>query len=199
MSCSRLALQAFRPARSFIKPSANPTIILSHARYLTTEPTVITATETATTVPPVISPSQPSTASKDKTKVFKPKAPDYLVSRTPSNNLPVYQLRKRGGNKKLTYVKKIDGNREGLSAALEKTLGLRQGVVRVNQVTKHVVVPVSGFTRWAFFFFFFNKKLVAFTRILSNCFVLSHASPAKLQKIQKKIRRKISLEIGDTL
>ncbi|KAG7284801.1 hypothetical protein NEMBOFW57_009414 [Staphylotrichum longicolle] len=66
----------------------------------------------------------------------------FHVSRTPSAELPVYTLAKRGGNKKLTTIKKIDGDRAALGAQLAADLGLEvggKGVV-VNARTGHLVV-----------------------------------------------------------
>ncbi|KXL47218.1 hypothetical protein M433DRAFT_152944 [Acidomyces richmondensis BFW] len=64
----------------------------------------------------------------------------YFVTRTSSNELPVYLLRKRGGNLKLTLVRKIDGRPEALRDELRQTLGLQEDQAMVNPVTKHVVL-----------------------------------------------------------
>jgi large subunit ribosomal protein L49 len=66
----------------------------------------------------------------------------FHVSRTPGNNFPVYQLRKRGGNKKLTTIKKIEGDRKAFKEVLATGLGLDPKDVKINPVTGHVVVEV---------------------------------------------------------
>lgn len=64
----------------------------------------------------------------------------YYVTRTSSNELPIYTLRKRGGNMLLTRVKKIDGDVEALRDELRSTLGLEQKQVVVNALTRHVLL-----------------------------------------------------------
>lgn len=68
----------------------------------------------------------------------------YAIGRTPSNNLSIYQLSKRGGNLKLTHVKKITGDAHAFRRELSERLGLREGPggVEVNSVTGGVVVKV---------------------------------------------------------
>ncbi|KAK5125221.1 hypothetical protein LTR85_000897 [Meristemomyces frigidus] len=64
----------------------------------------------------------------------------YFVTRTPSNELPIYTLRKRGGNLKMTRVKKIDGKVDTLRDELRGVLGLQEKDCQVNPVTRHVVL-----------------------------------------------------------
>lgn len=64
----------------------------------------------------------------------------YFVTRTPSNELPIYTLRKRGGNMRLTRVKKIDGKPEVLRDELKELLGLEEKDAVINRVTGHVVL-----------------------------------------------------------
>ena len=64
----------------------------------------------------------------------------YFVTRTPSNELPIYTLRKRGGNLKLTRVKKIDGRVETLRDELKTALKLGEAEASVNPITKHVML-----------------------------------------------------------
>lgn len=78
----------------------------------------------------------------------------YFVSRTPSNELPIYQANARGGNLKLTRVRKIDGDASVLRDELRKALGLtKKEECVVNPITGHVVLkghfkdPVSRFLR----------------------------------------------------
>ena len=67
----------------------------------------------------------------------------YLVERTPSQKLPVYQLTKRGGNYKLTIVKKIEGDKQALKRDIAQELGLGLEDVRVKTVTGHIEMKVS--------------------------------------------------------
>lgn len=72
----------------------------------------------------------------------------YFVTRTRSNELPVYQDRKRGGNLKLTTVRKIDGDPSVLRDELRIALGFvgangTKGKVEdcvVNPLTRQVVM-----------------------------------------------------------
>lgn len=71
----------------------------------------------------------------------------YHITRTPSGNLAVYHEAKRGGNKKLTVIKKVAGDshalRRDLVSELGPELGLAERAVRVNAVTGHVGIDVS--------------------------------------------------------
>ncbi|KAK0936730.1 54S ribosomal protein img2, mitochondrial [Friedmanniomyces endolithicus] len=64
----------------------------------------------------------------------------YFVTRTPSKELPVYQLTKRGGNMKLTRIRKIDGRPETLRDALRVELNLGEKEAVFNAVTRQVVL-----------------------------------------------------------
>lgn len=55
----------------------------------------------------------------------------------------MYQLAKRGGNKKLTLIKKVEGDRARFQAALAQELGVEEKTVVVNNLTGHVLVKVS--------------------------------------------------------
>ena len=56
------------------------------------------------------------------------------------NNLPIYLLRKRGGNLKVTRIKNIDGDRLAFKGELVRELGVGKDDVAVNSVTGHVNV-----------------------------------------------------------
>jgi large subunit ribosomal protein L49 len=64
----------------------------------------------------------------------------YHVSRTPTNNLPVYTDYKGHGTLKLTMVRKIAGDVHALRRELEKELGLDSKTCRVTQPAGHVVM-----------------------------------------------------------
>ncbi|CAJ2509629.1 Uu.00g146550.m01.CDS01 [Anthostomella pinea] len=64
----------------------------------------------------------------------------YFVGRNNLNNLSVYQLKKRGGNMKVTLLKKGEGNLQALKQDVKDALQLPDGDVSVNSVTRHIVV-----------------------------------------------------------
>ena len=69
----------------------------------------------------------------------------YYVTRTPSHELPIYHLTKRGGNLHQTRVKKISGNIDALRDALKATLDVAEKDCVINRVTNHVMI--KGFHR----------------------------------------------------
>ena len=64
----------------------------------------------------------------------------YFVTRTPSNELPIYTLRKRGGSLLQTRLKKLDGRLEVLRDELRSSLGLQEKEAVINQLTKHIIL-----------------------------------------------------------
>lgn len=68
----------------------------------------------------------------------------YTVQRTPSRNLPIYQLAKAGGNLKLTKVRKLGGDTEALRKELEVFLEPRSEYVKINAVTGHIIIKVRS-------------------------------------------------------
>ncbi|KXX73441.1 hypothetical protein MMYC01_210201 [Madurella mycetomatis] len=119
------------PSRQFLQqtnPSASSSsILLLSRRYLST-PATPTPRETTTSQP---LPPQPSQQSQPR---------PFRVSRTPGNNFAVYQLAKRGGNKKLTTIKKIEGDRKAFKERLAEALGVDLKKIAINSLTGHVVV-----------------------------------------------------------
>ena len=101
------------------------------ARQLAFQPAVCLRTLTTTS-------TSAATATTTETAAPPPVRRPYLVERTPSQKLPVYQLAKRGGNYKLTVVKKVDGDKQALKRDLAQELGLGLEDVRVKTVTGHV-------------------------------------------------------------
>jgi len=71
-----------------------------------------------------------------------PQTQPYKVLRTPSKNLPIYTLAKRGGNLKQTKVRKIEGDIEVLRTQLQEALGLEHNEVVINQLTKQIIIKV---------------------------------------------------------
>ncbi|EME40148.1 hypothetical protein DOTSEDRAFT_28054 [Dothistroma septosporum NZE10] len=64
----------------------------------------------------------------------------YFVTRSANNELPIYTLRKRGGNLKMTRVKKVDGDRMKLRDALRIALGVGEKDCVINSVTGHIMI-----------------------------------------------------------
>lgn len=90
-----------------------------------------------TNTPP---PSPPSPLTLLPTQESAPNLP-YFVTRSSKNSLPIYTLRKRGGNLKMTRVKRVDGRAEVLGEELRGVLGLSaKGEVVVSPVNGHVML-----------------------------------------------------------
>ncbi|KAL1301725.1 hypothetical protein AAFC00_005930 [Neodothiora populina] len=64
----------------------------------------------------------------------------YFVSRTPSDEYPVYQEKKRGGNLRQTKVKKISGSIDALREALQNELAVPEDQCVINRLTNHVII-----------------------------------------------------------
>ncbi|KAB5542591.1 putative mitochondrial large ribosomal subunit L49 [Coniochaeta sp. 2T2.1] len=100
----------------------------------------------ASTFPSSIPADLPTASSSQSATATSPASrPPYLVSRTPSLFLPVYQDTKRGGNKKLTVLKKVQGDARVLKEDLRTELGLEEGQIRINHVTGHI--EIVGFRK----------------------------------------------------
>ncbi|OBT94687.1 hypothetical protein VE01_06209 [Pseudogymnoascus verrucosus] len=122
-----MALASLRPAAymSFLRPLALPRAA-TLTRFLSTSPAVQSSTEATTTT------SSSTTSSQSL---------EYRVSRTPSAQLPIYLLAKRGGNLKQTRVKKIEGNIAQLREDLKVALGIEEDrEIQVNHLTRHIIV-----------------------------------------------------------
>lgn len=66
----------------------------------------------------------------------------YFVNRNNLANLSVYQKSKRGGNFKVTLLKKAEGDLKALKADIRDALQLPDSDVSVNNVTRHIAVRV---------------------------------------------------------
>ena len=90
--------------------------------------------------------SSPSPSSPDATVSVTPDAATvnlpYFVDRNSLDNFGVYQKTKSGGNKKVTLVKRGQGNLQALRCDLRDALQLDDSQLYINHVTKHVVVKV---------------------------------------------------------
>ncbi|KFX88615.1 hypothetical protein V490_07513 [Pseudogymnoascus sp. VKM F-3557] len=124
-----MALASLRPAAymSFLRPLALPRAA-TLTRFLSTSPAVQSTTEATSST----STSSPAASSQSL---------EYRVSRTPSAQLPIYLLAKRGGNLKQTRVKKIEGNIAQLREDLKVALGIEEDrEIQVNHLTRHIIV-----------------------------------------------------------
>lgn len=126
------------PARRFLAPA------ISSPRLLTTTTSGSQPTDAPTPPAPTqtsadLSATTVTTTTTAKTNRRLP----YLVSRTPSKNLPIYQDCKRGGNFKVTHLKKVAGNAQLLKLGLAAELSLKPDQIRVNPVTGHIEIRVS--------------------------------------------------------
>lgn len=123
-----MALASLRPTGylSFLRPLALPRSS-TLTRFLSTSSEASASTSTS-------SPTAPSQSSLE-----------YRVSRTPSAQLPIYLLAKRGGNLKQTRVKKIEGNIAKLREDLKVALGIEEDrEIQVNHLTRHIIVKVCS-------------------------------------------------------
>ena len=69
--------------------------------------------------------------------------PTYHVARSRNGNFPVYSDYKRGGNLHHTTVRKISGDIQALRYELKLHLDKTDAEVKVNVLTKHVIVKVG--------------------------------------------------------
>ncbi|KAK3997828.1 mitochondrial large subunit ribosomal protein-domain-containing protein [Cladorrhinum sp. PSN332] len=120
---STLFRAAIAPTRCLFRAPARTPILAR--RFLTTET--------------VASPEVPTAASQAQHQQ-PPKPRSFTVGRTPSANFAIYQLAKRGGNKFLTIIKKVEGDRMSFKQSLAKGLGINLTDVTVNNLTGHIVV-----------------------------------------------------------
>lgn len=117
------------PSRLLFRPS-----FVASTRFLTTA-----ATSTSQT-PPTPSPS--SAASSTATSPQR-KQLTYLVERTPSKHLSVYNDARAGGTKKQTVVKKIVGDARALRDEIVEELQFPRDDVKINPITGHI--KIKGF------------------------------------------------------
>ncbi|KAI1394607.1 hypothetical protein F4819DRAFT_481045, partial [Hypoxylon fuscum] len=115
-----------------------PLPIRTRTRCLTTTAEPSNSSSPATP-PPSLEPASSSIPAKPQTPLPLP----YFVGRNNFNNLSVYQRKKRGGNLKLTLVKRGEGDLMALKQDIREALQLDQNDVSINNVNKHIVIRVS--------------------------------------------------------
>ncbi|CAK3963731.1 39S ribosomal L49, mitochondrial [Lecanosticta acicola] len=64
----------------------------------------------------------------------------YFVTRSRKDELPIYTLRKRGGNLKMTRVKRIDGETSVLRDELRQLLRVGAKDAVINHTTGHIMI-----------------------------------------------------------
>ena len=66
----------------------------------------------------------------------------YHIHRTASQQLPIYKLAKRGGNLRQTRLRKVEGDLVRLRSDLQDALSLESEHIKINQLTKHIIIKV---------------------------------------------------------
>lgn len=132
-----LRAAAAAPSRLLAIPAFRPSPFFTTARFLTTEAHTTDQTPTA---PPPASEAVASTAA--------PPAPvpcrlSYLVERTVSGFLPVYNAKRSGGTRKETVIRKIAGNVQDLKKDILADFKFKKDDVNINPVTGHIRIKVS--------------------------------------------------------
>jgi len=64
----------------------------------------------------------------------------YFVHRSNTNNLPVYEEAKRGGNLHQTRIRKLEGDLPALREQLITALNLPPERISINSVTQHIII-----------------------------------------------------------
>jgi len=69
----------------------------------------------------------------------------YVIKRTPSSQLPVYRKWMSGGNRCIVLIKKVKGDLPKLVKDLLRDLEIKADDIRINPVTQHIEIKVSGY------------------------------------------------------
>ncbi|KAI9788208.1 MAG: hypothetical protein M1816_007060 [Peltula sp. TS41687] len=133
-----LALQAYTALLRPRKPSPLYNTCQRHLRLSTSSSFRQDTTTPAQPPPPPIS-AFPSTSSSGSSEPSEPSAEPYFIRRSKSHNLPVYERAARGGNLRLTSIKKVEGDIGRLRDQLLRELNLDPKDVKVNLLTKQIV------------------------------------------------------------
>ncbi|KAF2743660.1 hypothetical protein M011DRAFT_461502 [Sporormia fimetaria CBS 119925] len=100
------------------------------------------ATSDSQSTPATGQPSQrqPGTSNAPQSEKLVLGPAKYLVTRSANKNFPVYTDFKRGGNLKLTIVRKVSGDLAALRNELKIYLNKKEDEVFLNDLTKQVIV-----------------------------------------------------------
>ncbi|KAI1440340.1 mitochondrial large subunit ribosomal protein-domain-containing protein [Annulohypoxylon stygium] len=103
-----------------------------------TEPITPPPASSESATPESLESSEPlkSAESQPEKKVSLP----YFVGRNSLNSFSVYHKSKRGGNLKLTLLKRGEGDLMALKQDIKEALQLPRGDVTLNSVTRHIVI-----------------------------------------------------------
>jgi large subunit ribosomal protein L49 len=127
---------------SFLRPLALPRAA-TLSRFLSTAAETTTSSTTQAELPVAESTPEALAAKPVSIPITPSKTLSYRVTRTPSKQLPIYLLAKRGGNLKQTRIKHIEGNINKLRDEMKKVLKIEEDKdITINQLTKHIIVKV---------------------------------------------------------
>lgn len=121
-------LRPLRVSTSILLPLAQRSTVPLGVRGLATAATPSGAAPAPTTA---------ATPSSQDGSAKPPRTLPYFVARNQLNNLAVYQTTS-AGTKKHTLLKKGEGNLAALKQDVTTALGLPEGAVTVNNVTRHI-------------------------------------------------------------
>jgi large subunit ribosomal protein L49 len=143
---SRLPLVSFQPAIALPPPISVSCSTMLRTILRATAPSrrlipSATCWRAVTTSSTAASPT--SSIDEAPTATTTTPKPRYVVSRTHTKNLPVYLETKRGGNLKITTIKKVDGDKQLMRQNLAEAMGLGEDQVQLNPTTGHIVVKAS--------------------------------------------------------
>ncbi len=148
LAIMRLPLRplSFRTPSLLLLPRlpARYAVAVAAAKFSTSTPRR-TETPSSTTIFPSSQPPPPPLQSTSSERPLSTPTPSYAyhVSRTASRNLPVYNDRKSGGTRKLTLIRKVAGDSSALLRDMRDDLSLPDDEIKVNPVTRHIVIKVS--------------------------------------------------------
>ncbi|KAI0517773.1 mitochondrial large subunit ribosomal protein-domain-containing protein [Xylaria bambusicola] len=95
--------------------------------------TIAIATDVTTSIPePATTPST--------SEAKAPRVLPYFIGRNNFGAIPAYHREKRGGNLKLTILKRAEGDLMALKQDLKAALQLSDDEVSINSKTRHIVV-----------------------------------------------------------
>ncbi|KAI1080915.1 mitochondrial large subunit ribosomal protein-domain-containing protein [Whalleya microplaca] len=116
-------------------------ILPLHVRSLTTAPP--SEPSSSDPVPPNLSTPVEAAAPTEPTEPQPKRQLPYFVGRNNLDNYGVYLKKKRGGNLKLTVLKKGEGNLLALKHDIRDALQLTDNDISLNSVTGHIVIRGS--------------------------------------------------------
>ncbi|KAL7619400.1 Mitochondrial large subunit ribosomal protein [Parahypoxylon ruwenzoriense] len=130
-------------ARAVPLPALSPRLILLpiHARCLSTsiDQTTSQLPSSSEVVSPPSPPPEPVDSPTETGLSGRGLLP-YFVGKNNLNNFSVYELSKQGGNRKITLLKKGEGDLIALRDDIREVLQMNLGDVSVNSRTGHIVI-----------------------------------------------------------